>query len=103
MCNRHITQCFAGFIVHITQWGEIMAFDQIKYNNQYNREHYARLSVQVPLNERESIDTHWKSKGYKSFNAYVNELIRKDMNESAHSISVGNIEQTGDNNTVNIG
>lgn len=58
----------------------IMAFDQIKYNNQYNKEHYARLSVQVPISERETLDNHWKKKGYKSFNSYVNELIKRDMN-----------------------
>ncbi len=78
-------------------------FNEIKYKNQYNKEHYARLSVQVPLGERGAIDEHWKSKGYKSFNAYVNDLIRKDMNESARSISVGNIEQTGSGNSINIG
>jgi len=56
-----------------------MGFDQIKYNNQYNKEHYARLSVQVPISERETLDNHWKNKGYKSFNSYVNELIKRDM------------------------
>lgn len=25
------------------------------------------------------IEAHWKKKGYKSLNAYVNELIRRDM------------------------
>lgn len=82
-----------------------MAFDQIKYNNQYNREHYARLSVQVAKEERESIDNHWKAKGYKSFNSYVNDLIRKDMNEGStnKTISVGDIKQNGDNNSISIG
>lgn len=81
-----------------------MAFDQIKYQNQYNKENYARLSVQVPKADRDMIDEHWKSKGYKSFNAYVNELIRKDMNENGNGgISVGNIEQTGEGNSISIG
>ena len=25
------------------------------------------------------IEAHWKAKGYKSLNAYVNDLIKKDM------------------------
>lgn len=79
-----------------------MAFDQIAYNNKYNKEHYARLSVQVSLEDRPAIDAHWKSHGYKSFNAYVNELIRKDMSDRP-SISVGDISQKGDNNTISIG
>lgn len=80
-----------------------MAFDKIKYNNAYNKENYARLSIQVPLEDRSEIDNHWKSKGYKSFNAYVNELIRKDMNEAKTTINVGGINQNGDNSTINIG
>lgn len=80
-----------------------MTYDKVKYNNQYNRENYARLSVQVPKNDRESIDIHWKNKGYKSFNAYVLDLIRKDMNESAPAKSVGNVHiQQGDHNTITI-
>lgn len=79
-----------------------MAFNQIAYNNQYNREHYARLSVQVNLEDRPAIDAHWKAQGYKSFNAYVNELIRRDMSDRP-SISVGDISQSGDNNTISIG
>lgn len=59
-----------------------MAFEQIKYQNQYNREHYARMSVQVPIEKRPSIDEHWKKRGYRSFNAYVMDLIDKDMQEN---------------------
>lgn len=81
-----------------------MTFDQIKYNNQYNKEHYARLSVQVAKEEREKIDLHWKSKGYKSFNAYINDLIRKDMNAgSDKGVSIGEITQNGVGNSINIG
>lgn len=81
-----------------------MAFNQFKYQNNYNKEHYARLSIQVGIEEKEKIDTHWKNKGYKSFNAYVNELIRKDMNEdTSKSINVGDVTQSGNGNSINIG
>ena len=59
-----------------------MAFEQYKYQNEYNKEHYARLSVQVAKEDKNMLEHHWKRKGYKSFNAYVNDLIRKDMQES---------------------
>ena len=79
-----------------------MAFEQFKYQNDYNREHYARLSIQVPKEKREHIESHWKNKGYKSFNAYVNDLIDRDMN-GGKNISVGDISQSGQNNSINIG
>ena len=79
-----------------------MAFDKVKYNNTFNKEHYARLGVQVPIEDRPKIDEHWKSKGYKSFNAYVLDLIRKDMNEPKEVKSNIHIDKIkGD--TVNIG
>ena len=77
-------------------------FNAVEYKNQYNREHYARLGVQVPIEDRPKIDEHWKSKGYKSFNAYVLDLIRKDMNEPTEVKSNIHIDKIkGD--TVNIG
>lgn len=75
-------------------------FNAIKYNNQYNREHYARLSIQVRLEDRAEIDEHWKKKGFKSFNAYVNDLIRKDMFESNEKAT--KIVHVDTNDTINI-
>lgn len=62
-------------------------FNQVKYNNQYNREHYARLSVNVKLEDRTEIDEHWKKKGFKSFNSYVIDLIRKDMYKENNKVT----------------
>lgn len=58
-----------------------MAFEQFKYQNNYNKEHYARLSIQVPIEDKAKIEECWKKKGYKSFNAYINDLIKNDMGE----------------------
>ena len=82
-----------------------MAFEQFKYQNKYNKEHYARLSVNVPIEKKEEIENHYRKKGYKYFNTYVNDLIQKDMNESTNNsnISVGDISQNGNNNSINIG
>lgn len=70
-----------------------MAFEQFKYQNDYNKEHYARLSVQVPKEDKNIIENHWKKQGFKSFNAYINDLIRKDMQESkvADSIAIATL------------
>lgn len=72
-------------------------FDSIKYRNDYNREHYARLSVNVPLEDKPKIDEFWKAKGFKSFNAYVTDLIRRDMNENNNDISNVNIGNINNN------
>lgn len=79
-----------------------MVYEKVKYNNQYNKEHYARLSVQIPINERESIEIHWKSKGYKSFNSYINELIQNDIKNSKN-VNMGTISNNGDNGSIHIG
>lgn len=58
-----------------------------KYKNDYNKEHYARLSIVIPIEEKTSIENFWKNKKYKSFNAYVTELIKKDMDNSKDYIA----------------
>lgn len=60
-----------------------MVFNQIKYNNKYNKDNYDRLNIQVPKGKKKEIDEYRKAKGYSSLNAYVNELIRKDMQGEA--------------------
>lgn len=67
-------------------------YDKVKYNNEYNKQTYDRLNIQVPKGQKAVIEEHWRSKGYKSLNAYVNDLINKDMNRTEEG-----------NKTVNIG
>lgn len=55
-------------------------FNSTKYKNQYTREKYDRLSVICPKGEKELIEEHYKTKGFKSFSSYVNTLIKADMN-----------------------
>lgn len=68
-------------------------FDQTKYINNFIKEKYDTFKVQVPKGQKAVIETHWKKKGYKSLNAYVNELIRRDMagEESGGVNLVGNV------------
>ena len=54
-------------------------FNPTKYKNDFTKEKYDRLNIQVPKGQKAVIEEHWKNRGYKSLNAYVNELIKKDM------------------------
>lgn len=54
-------------------------FNQSKYANEFAKEKYDRLAIQVPKGYKEIIKTHWKKEGYNSLNEYVNKLIQKDM------------------------
>lgn len=53
--------------------------EKYKYQNDFNKLNYDRLNIQVAKGQKEVITDHYKSKGYKSLNEYVNTLIRRDM------------------------
>lgn len=54
-------------------------FNQSKYINDFIKETYDTIKVQVPKGKREIIRAHAIEKGYKSVNAYINDLINRDM------------------------
>lgn len=66
-----------------------MTFDQYKYQNDFNREKYDRVNITFPKGKKKIIEEHWKAKGYKSLNTYINELIKKDMEASGEQKSIG--------------
>lgn len=74
-----------------------------KYKNDFCKANYDRLNIQVPKGAKAMIEDYRKEKGFKSLNDYVNSLIFNDMGINAKNITVGDIVQKGDNNTVNIG
>ncbi len=53
-------------------------FDQIAYQNQYNKENYDRVTVMLPKGQKEQLRNHAKEKGL-SLNAFISELIKKEM------------------------
>ena len=57
-------------------------FNATKYKNNFTKENYDRLNIQVPKGRKAIIEAHWKSKGYKSLNNYLNTLIDRDMEEN---------------------
>lgn len=64
-----------------------------EYDNQYAKENYDRIIVQVKKGKKELIKTYAKNKGYESVNAYINTLIERDMERAGEK----------SNKTVNIG
>lgn len=78
-------------------------FNEVKYKNDFAKEKYDRIIVNVKKGQRNQIDEYRKAKGYASLNSYINELIRKDMNENGSGnvhISTINNEDGG---TIHIG
>ena len=58
-------------------------FNQTKYIQQFQKEKYDRCIFNVPKGQKSIIEKHWKSKGYKSLNSYINTLIKKDREQGA--------------------
>ena len=58
-------------------------FNQTKYIQQFQKEKYDRCIFNVPKGQKSIIEKHWKSKGYKSLNSYINNIIKKDMEQGA--------------------
>ena len=56
-----------------------MAYNKIKYNKKYNKENYERFTFRVKRGEKEKIKKHLKNKGYNSFNSYLSDLIKEDI------------------------
>lgn len=81
-------------------------FNESKYKNDFAKEKYDRIIVTVPKGQKSTIETHRKNNGYTSLNAYICELIRKDMNENNKTVQTGDIkiEQSGNGKqNINIG
>lgn len=79
--NVHLTQNATKVIIHLTQnvrksMGE---FNQQKYINEYTKEKYDRISINVKKGKRKEIENHYKKNGYQSMNSYINYLIDQDM------------------------
>lgn len=81
-------------------------FDSTKYKNDFAKEKYDRLNIQVPKGQKAVIEEHWRAKGYKSLNSYVNDLIKKDMDSAGAKKQISIKDSTGviigDNGTINL-
>ncbi len=57
-------------------------FNQIKYQNDYNREKYDRIQLAIPKGSKEKIKKRAEALGM-STNAYITDIINKDLEESS--------------------
>lgn len=76
-------------------------FNKQKYDTEYAKQNYDRCIFNVPKGRKAVIEQHWKTKGYKSLNAYVNDLINKDMEKAGESSKTVNIGRDN-NGTINM-
>ncbi len=77
-----------------------MTFDKKKYDQKYVKDNYDRIPINVKKGEREIIFNRAKEKGFKSITEYVKDLIKNDINNTKSNINIGEINQNGENNTV---
>lgn len=54
-------------------------FDSVKYRNDFQKEKYDRIIVNVPKGEKKTINDYAESAGYKSLNAFVVDAIHEKM------------------------
>jgi len=50
-----------------------------KYTNDFCKEKYDRIPIQIPKGTKQPILDHLQEKGYKSLNSYVQALISADL------------------------
>lgn len=83
----------------------MIEFNKQKYDSDYAKTHYDRCIFNVPKGQKAVIEEHWRSKGYKSLNSYVNDLIKQDMDRAGEkqiSIKDSTGVIIGDNGTINL-
>lgn len=56
-----------------------MKFDKIKYDNDYAKNNYDRIILNVPKGEKNKIKEHAKIRGYEDMTKYIKSLIYQDM------------------------
>lgn len=56
-------------------------FNATKYKNDFQKEKYDRIIVNVPKGQKQIIDSEAKKRGYKSLNSFVVDAISEKMNK----------------------
>ena len=55
-------------------------FNQIEYQNEYNKEKYDRISLMVPKGRKEIIKAYAKAKG-QSVNEFINIVVEEKLKQ----------------------
>lgn len=75
-------------------------FNQAKYIQQFQKENYDRCIFNVPKGRKAIIEEHWRAKGYKSLNSYVNALIEQDMAGEKRTAPAASVNVNGNSGLV---
>lgn len=60
--------------------GGKMKFNKVKYDNEYAKNNYDRIALNVAKGDKEKIKKHAIRKGYENITEYIKALIYQDMN-----------------------
>ncbi|AXH73570.1 MAG: antitoxin [Inoviridae sp.] len=65
-------------------------FNQIKYQNKYNKENYERINLNFKIGEKEKFKQQAIKRGYKEkeFSKYVRDLIYRDIEEGGGGVLI---------------
>lgn len=78
-----------------------MTFEKKKYDQKYVKDNYSRIPLNVKKEEKELIIKRAKEKGFPDVTKYIKDLIDKDLNNKKN-VNIKNVNQIGDNNSINI-
>lgn len=79
-----------------------MVFDKKKYDQKFAKENYDRIALNVKKGDKALIAEYAKTVGYDSITEYIKHLIYADMQNNKTHISIGEINQSGEGNSINI-
>lgn len=79
-----------------------MVFDKKKYDQQFQKDNYDRIALNVKKGEKALIAEYARRQGFASITDYIKYVIYKDMNVDTSNIHIETINQNGDG-TINIG
>ncbi len=78
-------------------------FNSSKYKQEFAKKAYDRVPLDIPKGQKAIIAQYAKEHGYKSLNNFIWQCIQNAMENNVKNISVGDITQNGDGNSINIG
>ena len=90
----HYAQCI--------QRGTTMGFDKKKYDQQFQKDNYDRIALNVKKGDKAIIAEHAKKRGFSSITDYIKYAIYKDINENEKAgVHIETINNA--NGNINIG
>lgn len=102
--NIHHVQVFCIYFVHHVQDKEnnMSDFNSNKYKQEFAKKTYDRIPLDVPKGQKAIIAQYAKEHGYKSVNNFILQCVQNAMANNVKNISIGDIVQSGDGNSINI-